>query len=92
MNVGALVGHDSVVGDGCSLSPHSDVAGQVELERGVFLGCQTVIVPRMRVGEFSRIGAGSVVISHVRAGVSMMGVPAKRINWVKDDDEELLAG
>jgi len=92
MNVGALVGHDSIVGDGCSLSPHSDVAGQVELERGVFLGCQTVIVPRMRVGEFSRIGAGSVVISHVRAGVSMMGVPAKRINWVKDDDEELLAG
>lgn len=91
MNVGSLAGHDSIIGDGCSLSPHSDVAGQVELERGVFLGCQTVIVPKTRVGEFSRIGAGSVVISHVRAGVSMMGVPAKRINWLKDDDEELMA-
>ena len=92
MNVGSLVGHDSIIGDGCSLSPHSDVAGQVELERGVFLGCQTVIVPRTRVGEFSRIGAGSVVISNVRPGVSMMGVPAKRISWLKDDEEELMAG
>ncbi|HEY0984555.1 acetyltransferase [Schlesneria sp.] len=91
MNVGSLAGHDSVIGDGCTLSPHSDVAGQVQLERGVFLGCQTVIVPNTRVGEFSRIGAGSVVISNVRAGVSMMGVPAKRINWMKNDDEELLA-
>lgn len=91
MNVGSLAGHDSVIGDGCSLSPHSDVAGQVQLERGVFLGCQTVIVPKTRVGEFSRIGAGSVVISNVRPNVSMMGVPAKRINWLKDDDEELMA-
>ena len=44
------------------------------------------------MGEFSRIGAGSVVISNVRPGVSMMGVPAKRISWLKDDEEELDGG
>ncbi len=94
MNVGSLAGHDSIIGDGCTLSPHSDAAGQVELERGVFLGCQTVILPKTRIGQFSRIGAGSVVINHVRAHSSMMGVPAKRISWLKgdDDDDELKAG
>ena len=86
MNVGALVGHDSIVGDGCTLSPHANVAGQVELESGVFLGCQTVILPKVRVGEYARIGAGSSVISHVRAHSTMMGVPAKRISWTKSQD------
>ena len=56
MNVGALAGHDSVIENGCTLSPHANVAGQVDLERGVFLGCQTVILPKIRIGEFARIG------------------------------------
>ncbi len=86
MNVGALAGHDSVVHDGCTLSPHSNVAGQVDLERGVFLGCQTVILPKIRIGEFARIGAGSTVISHVRPHTTMMGVPAKRVSWSKNQD------
>lgn len=86
MNVASLVGHDSVIGDGCTLSPHANVAGQVELGAGVFLGCQTVILPKVRVGEYARIGAGSSVISHVRSYSTMMGVPAKRISWTKSQD------
>lgn len=86
MNLGAIAGHDSMIGDGCTLSPHSNVAGKVELDRGVFLGCQTVILPKVRVGEFARIGAGSSVISHVRPHSTMLGVPAKRISWSKSQD------
>ena len=86
MNVGALAGHDSVIDEGCTLSPHANVAGQVDLERGVFLGCQTVILPKIRIGEFARIGAGSTVISHVRSHSTMMGVPAKRVSWSKSQE------
>ena len=85
MNIGSVAGHDSIIGDGCTLSPHSDVAGKVNLKRGVFLGCQTAVLPKTQIGEFARIGAGSVVINHVSPGVSMMGVPAKRISWLQDD-------
>lgn len=87
MNVGALAGHDSVIEDGCTLSPHANVAGQVDLERGVFLGCQTVILPKIRIGEFARIGAGSTVISHVRSYSTMLGVPAKRVSWSKNQEQ-----
>ncbi len=87
MNIGSVAGHDSIIGDGCTLSPHSDVAGSVTLSRGVFLGCQTAILPKMQIGEFARIGAGSVVINHVSPGVSMMGVPAKRISWLQHDSD-----
>ena len=87
MNIGSVAGHDSIIGDGCTLSPHSDVAGKVTLKRGVFLGCQTAILPKMQIGEFARIGAGSVVINHVSPGVSMMGVPAKRISWLQHDSD-----
>ena len=87
MNVGSVAGHDSIIGDGCTLSPHSDVAGQVSLKRGVFVGCQTAILPKTQIGEFARIGAGSVVINHVSPGASMMGVPAKRISWSQQDPD-----
>jgi sugar O-acyltransferase (sialic acid O-acetyltransferase NeuD family) len=87
MNIGSVAGHDSIIGDGCTLSPHSDVAGNVNLQRGVFLGCQTAVLPKTQIGEFARIGAGSVVINHVSSGVSMMGVPAKRIGWMKHESD-----
>ena len=87
MNIGSVAGHDSIIGDGCTLSPHSDVAGKVTLNRGVFMGCHTAILPNTQVGEFARIGAGSVVINNVSPGVSMMGVPAKRISWLQHDSD-----
>lgn len=86
MNVGSLAGHDSEIEAGCTLSPHANVAGQVKLERGVFLGCHSVILPKVHVGEFARIGAGSTVISHVRSHSTMMGVPATRVSWSKGNE------
>ena len=92
MNVGSLAGHDSILSEGCTLSPHANVAGQVKLERGVFMGCQAVILPKVNVGEYARIGAGSTVIGHVRANSTMMGVPAKRVSWsrsLEDADQDV---
>lgn len=86
LNLGTVVGHDSTISDGCTLSPHANVSGQSYLERGVFIGCQAVILPKVHVGEFARIGAGSSVIGHVRSHSTMLGVPAKRVSWTKHPD------
>jgi len=72
-------GHDSIAEDGCTLSAHCDATGYVYLEEGVFLGSNVTIVPSVRIGRYSRIGAGSVVLKNVPANITIFGNPAKRI-------------
>ena len=79
LNVGAVVGHDTVIGRGCTLSPYSVVAGKARLERGVFMGTHGSIVPRQVAHEGSSVGAGSVAIGAVPAGITVMGVPARPV-------------
>jgi len=79
VNVCATVGHDAVVGEGCTLSGHADVTGFARLGEGVFLGSHASVLPGATVGNYAVVGAGSVVLRKVKAGVSVMGVPARQI-------------
>lgn len=81
MNVYACVGHDGRVGDWSTLSPHAQVMGNAKLGQGVFLGTHASILPGVSVGDFARIGANSLVIRQVRAGQTMIGVPATRLEF-----------
>jgi len=80
INSSCTVGHDSRTGNYCTLSGHCDVTGGVTLLEGAFLGSHAVIVPKVVVGEYAVIGAGSVVIRKDAPGVTVFGVPAKRIS------------
>lgn len=80
INVAALVGHDAVIGRGCTLHPGSNVNGNVRLGRGVTVGAQATIVPSQEAGDFSTIAAGSVAIAAVPAGITVFGVPARSIS------------
>ena len=56
------------------------MTGGVTLQEGAFLGSHAVIVPKVVVGAYAVVGAGSVVIRKVAPGVTVFGVPAKRIS------------
>jgi sugar O-acyltransferase (sialic acid O-acetyltransferase NeuD family) len=77
INIFSSFGHDSVAEDGCTLSAHCDVTGFAYLEEGVFLGSNAVIKPTVRIGKYSRIGIGSVVLKSVPDNVVVFGNPAK---------------
>lgn len=79
MNLASTVGHDARVGDFCTFSPHADVTGAAILEEGVFLGSHASVLPRSLVGAWAKVGAGSVVLRHVKPGQVVMGVPAKEV-------------
>ena len=70
-------GHDAVVEDGCTISAHCDITGHAHLERGVFLGSHAAIMPGVRVGAFATVAAGSAAFRNVKAGDTVIGVPAK---------------
>ena len=79
MNVHASVGHDARLGAGTTLSGHVDVTGFADVGEGVFFGSHASVLPRAKIGAYAKIGAGSVVLRNVKAGATVMGVPAKQI-------------
>ena len=51
--------------------------GRISIEDGVWIGANSVILPGVRLGKGSVIGAGSVVTHDVQANTVVVGVPAK---------------
>jgi sugar O-acyltransferase (sialic acid O-acetyltransferase NeuD family) len=80
INLGCTIGHDVKLGRGATLCAHVDLTGFATIGEGAFLGSHASILPRANVGEYARVGAGSVVLRSVKAGATVMGVPAKQIS------------
>ncbi len=78
-NVASSVGHDAKIGNFTTLSGHCDVTGNVVLGSRVFMGSHACIIPGRVVGDNALIGAGSAVMRNVPAGVTVIGVPAKKL-------------
>lgn len=79
LNLNCTIGHDSVLEDFCTLYPGIHVSGNVYLEEGTELGTGTAIIPKVRIGRYTTVGAGAVVVKDLPAGVVAVGVPAKVI-------------
>jgi sugar O-acyltransferase (sialic acid O-acetyltransferase NeuD family) len=56
------VGHDVEIGDYCTISAQVDLTGFVKLGEGVFVGSGARVVPKKKIGAYSKISAGTTVI------------------------------
>lgn len=79
INLQSTIGHNAIISDGCTLSCHVDITGYVRLGTAVFLGSHASVLPGAVVGDYSTVGAGSVVLKKVNPCATVMGVPAKQI-------------
>ena len=77
VNCHTCVGHDAFIGEGATLSPHTNLMGHGRMERGSFTGANATVLPGALVGEFALVGAGSVVVKNAPAHTTVVGVPAK---------------
>ena len=59
------------------------------VKKGATLGANCTIVCGVTIGEFSFIGAGSVVNRDVKPFALMVGVPAKQIGWMSIYGEQI---
>lgn len=78
--MGSTIGHDVVIEDFVSIMPGANVAGNVVLEEGCFLGTGCSIIQGKRIGKWSIVGAGAVVIDDVPPYSTVVGVPARVVN------------
>ena len=92
VNVHAVVGCEAVLGDSTVLSAGAITNGHVRTGVAAFLGPGAVIYPRVELGRFSELSAGSVLSHSVGSGLLMHGNPAKKRQMIKahniSDEEE----
>jgi len=79
INLNTTIGHDSIICAYVSLMPGINIAGNVCLKDGVFIGAGANILGGITIGEYSTIGAGAVVTSNIPDSSTAVGVPAKVI-------------
>jgi maltose O-acetyltransferase len=53
--------------------------GYTQISDGVFIGANTIVLPNVKIGENSIVGAGSVVTKDVPANMVVVGNPARVI-------------
>jgi serine O-acetyltransferase len=84
---GLVIGETAVVGDNVSLLQNVTLGGtgksdedrHPKIGNGVLIGAGAKVLGNIKVGDCSRIGAGSVVLKEVPPRVTVAGVPAKVI-------------
>jgi serine O-acetyltransferase len=85
---GVVIGETAVVGDDVSMLHGVTLGGtgketgdrHPKIGRGVMLSMGAKVLGNITVGEYSRIGAGSVVLKPVPPHCTAVGVPAKLVN------------
>lgn len=77
INTAATVDHDCIIEDFVHLSPGVHLAGNVTVQCGAHLGIGAVAIPGVRIGSWTVVGAGSVVVREIPDRVVAYGVPAE---------------
>ncbi len=77
INYGSSVGHNSIVDRLVTVSPNATIGGWCKLEEGCFIGSGANILPGVKIGAWSKIGAGAVVTKDVPSRVCAKGIPAR---------------
>lgn len=91
---GVVIGETAVVEDDVSMLHGVTLGGtgkergdrHPKIRKGVMIGASASILGNIEVGEYSRIGAGSVVLTAVPAHCTAAGVPAKVIGCAGCDN------
>jgi len=76
----AIIGTETKLGDFVQVGAGSIINSGVEIEDEAFIGSGVTIVGGITIGKGARVGAGSVVVGPVKAGETVFGNPAQKVN------------
>ncbi|MHC4571171.1 MAG: NeuD/PglB/VioB family sugar acetyltransferase [Planctomycetota bacterium] len=79
VNTSASVDHGCVIGKGVHIAPGVKLGGCIEVGDFSLIGIGAVIIPEIKIGKKTIIGAGSVVTRDIPDNVVAYGNPAKVI-------------
>lgn len=81
VNIAAsMVGQDAVIGDYSTTTGYANIT-DAHIGKRVFVGSQTFIMNKRKIGDDAFISAGSIVFNNVKPGVKVIGNPAKKMKF-----------
>jgi bifunctional UDP-N-acetylglucosamine pyrophosphorylase/glucosamine-1-phosphate N-acetyltransferase len=96
---GVKMGHFSYIGDATIGENVNIGAGTItcnydgknknhtEIEEGVFIGSDTMLIAPLKIGKHARTGAGAVVNKDVKENTLVVGMPARAIRKLDNNSE-----
>lgn len=81
INTAATIDHDCLVGQGVHISPGANLAGAVAVNDLSWIGIGASVKQCVVIGRQVTVGAGAVVVSDIADGLTVVGVPAKAIDF-----------
>lgn len=86
VNTGATLDHDCIIDNFVHVAPGCNLAGNVIIKEGAFLGIGTKAIPKVRIGKWVVVGAGSVIVDNINDFSFGYGVPYKVKSYLNLDD------
>lgn len=80
IHANVVLGAEASIGDFVQIGASSTINAGVVVEDGAFIGSGVIVVSGVTIGKGARVGAGSVVVSAVKAGETVFGNPATKVN------------
>jgi len=77
IHIGAMIGHETRIGNSVFIAHACSVSGLVTIGDGVFMGTNATVLPRVTIGRWATIGAGSVVLKDVPEFATVVGNPGR---------------
>lgn len=75
----AIVAHDSIVDVNSVLCVGVCLGGYVQIGAGCFIGANSVLAPKVKIGRSSFVAAGAACLRDAGPGSLLIGNPARRI-------------
>lgn len=82
IHMASVIGHESEVGNSVFIAHAVSVSGNCTISDGAFIGTNSTILPRLRIGKWAIVGAGSVVTRDVPDYTVVVGNPARVVRTV----------
>lgn len=79
INLGSIVSHDTKIGCYGTLNPGVNLAGNISIGEGCYLGIGASVIQGITIGSWTTVGAGAAVVRDLPDNVTAVGVPAKVI-------------
>jgi sugar O-acyltransferase (sialic acid O-acetyltransferase NeuD family) len=79
INTSSSIDHHNEIGDFVHIAPGTHTGGNVHVGEGAFVGIGVSVIPEVKVGKWSIVGAGSVIIEDVPDYATVVGNPGKVI-------------
>ena len=80
INPDCTISHDTVIGDFVEISPAVQITGNCIVGDDCSIGTGATILPKLKLGNHVTVGAGAVVTKDIGAGITVVGIPAKKID------------